>query len=117
MRCDRLHLLYHTQLQRDSLELLLDGPATRALDWCSLFPTSAFDRSLRNHLRELQLLYKYRELSCVVNIEGYFVEVAQGMGVTAQRITDPADFRPALKAAIANTDGPNLIEVVVDGTV
>ncbi len=46
-----------------------------------------------------------------------FVEVAQGMGVTAKRITDPADFRPALKAAIANTDGPNLIEVVVDGTV
>ena len=45
-----------------------------------------------------------------------FVAVAQGMGLTAERITDPARVRPALQDAIANP-GPNLLEIVVDGTV
>jgi benzoylformate decarboxylase len=45
-----------------------------------------------------------------------FVAVAQGMGLTAERITDPARVRPALNEAIANP-GPNLLEIVVDGTV
>ncbi|MCF3628680.1 thiamine pyrophosphate-binding protein [Thalassospiraceae bacterium LMO-SO8] len=45
-----------------------------------------------------------------------FVAVAQGMGLTAERITDPARVRPALTEAIANP-GPNLLEIVVDGTV
>lgn len=45
-----------------------------------------------------------------------FVAVASGMGLTAERITDPARVRPALNEAIANP-GPNLLEIVVDGTV
>tara|TARA_R110002124_G_scaffold155710_1_gene322904 strand:- start:36195 stop:37871 length:1677 start_codon:yes stop_codon:yes gene_type:complete len=45
-----------------------------------------------------------------------FVAVASGMGLTAERITDPARVRPALQDAIANP-GPNLLEIVVDGTV
>lgn len=45
-----------------------------------------------------------------------FVTVASGMGLTAERITDPARVRPALNEAIANP-GPNLLEIVVDGTV
>ncbi|MAN81550.1 MAG: benzoylformate decarboxylase [Rhodospirillaceae bacterium] len=45
-----------------------------------------------------------------------FVAVASGMGLTAERITDPARVRTALNEAIANP-GPNLLEIVVDGTV
>ncbi|MEK9673622.1 MAG: thiamine pyrophosphate-dependent enzyme [Rhodospirillaceae bacterium] len=45
-----------------------------------------------------------------------FVGVAGSMGLTAERVTDPAKFKPALQAALANP-GPNLIEVVVDGKV
>ncbi|PIW28849.1 MAG: benzoylformate decarboxylase [Rhodospirillales bacterium CG15_BIG_FIL_POST_REV_8_21_14_020_66_15] len=45
-----------------------------------------------------------------------FVALARSMGLTAERITDPARVRPALKEAIANP-GPNLLEVVVDGKV
>ena len=45
-----------------------------------------------------------------------FVAVARGMGLTAERITDPARVRTALQEAIANP-GPNLLEIVVDGTV
>lgn len=45
-----------------------------------------------------------------------FVAVASGMGLAAERITDPARVGPALNEAIANP-GPNLLEIVVDGTV
>ncbi|MCG8561633.1 MAG: thiamine pyrophosphate-dependent enzyme [Hyphomicrobiales bacterium] len=45
-----------------------------------------------------------------------FVSIAEGMGVTAERITDPDAVRPALEAALAN-GGPNLLDVVIDGSV
>jgi len=45
-----------------------------------------------------------------------FVGLARSMGMAAERISDPAAVRPALAAAIAN-QGPNLLEVMVDGTV
>jgi len=41
-----------------------------------------------------------------------FVAVAQGLGMQAQRITDPANLAVALKAAIAS-GVPNLVEVIV----
>ncbi|MGI9385691.1 MAG: thiamine pyrophosphate-dependent enzyme, partial [Methyloligellaceae bacterium] len=45
-----------------------------------------------------------------------FVSIAQGLGVTAERITEPDAVRPALEAALAN-GGPNLLDVVIDGSV
>ena len=45
-----------------------------------------------------------------------FVGVASGMGLAAERITDPARVRTALAEAIANP-GPNLLEIVVEGSV
>jgi benzoylformate decarboxylase len=45
-----------------------------------------------------------------------FVQLAQGLGMTAQRITAADDVRPALDAAIASGK-PNLLDVVVDRTV
>lgn len=42
-----------------------------------------------------------------------FVGMAQAMGVSAERVTDPAAVRPALEAAVAN-GGPNLIDIVVE---
>jgi len=42
-----------------------------------------------------------------------FVAVASGMGMAAQRITDPSALRQALEAAI-RSGRPNLVEVVVD---
>jgi benzoylformate decarboxylase len=42
-----------------------------------------------------------------------FVAVAQGLGVTARRVTRPEDIQPVLREAIASK-APNLIEVVVD---
>jgi benzoylformate decarboxylase len=45
-----------------------------------------------------------------------FVGLAQSMGVPAQRITEPGAVRPALEAAMAS-DGPNLLDVVVDRSV
>ncbi|MBS27902.1 MAG: benzoylformate decarboxylase [Alphaproteobacteria bacterium] len=42
-----------------------------------------------------------------------FVEMAQAMGVRAERVTDPAAVRPALEAAVAN-GGPNLLDIVVE---
>ena len=41
-----------------------------------------------------------------------FVQLAQGMGVPAQRITDPAAIGPALSAAIAR-GGPSLLDISV----
>lgn len=41
-----------------------------------------------------------------------FVGLARSMGVAAQRVTDPADIIPALRAAMT-TGAPNLIDVIV----
>jgi len=46
-----------------------------------------------------------------------FAALAESMGVTAERVTDPAKLRAALDNALANKKGPNLIEVVCEGTV
>jgi len=46
-----------------------------------------------------------------------FVGLAQSMGVSAVRVTEPAELRPALDAAFANKSGPNLIDLVCDGSV
>jgi benzoylformate decarboxylase len=43
-----------------------------------------------------------------------FVEMAQGMGVAATRVTRPDDFRPALEAAI-RSGRPHLIELLIEG--
>ena len=45
-----------------------------------------------------------------------FVQLAHSMGVTAERIEDPAKVGPAVKAAM-NNPGPNLLDIVVDGSV
>ena len=45
-----------------------------------------------------------------------FVQLANSMGVTAERIDDPAQIGPAVKSAMASS-GPNLLDVVVDGSV
>jgi benzoylformate decarboxylase len=43
-----------------------------------------------------------------------FVEMAQGMGVAATRVTRPGDFRPALEAAI-RAGRPHLVELLIEG--
>ena len=43
-----------------------------------------------------------------------FAALARALGVTAEKVTEPAQIEPALVRAFAN-NGPNLIEVVVDG--
>ncbi len=45
-----------------------------------------------------------------------FTGLARSFGLTAQCITDPAAFRPALDAAIASRK-PNVLEVIVDDSV
>jgi len=45
-----------------------------------------------------------------------FTGLATSFGLSARRVTDPADVVPALREAFANA-GPNLIEVVVEGGV
>ncbi|MDG2203945.1 MAG: thiamine pyrophosphate-dependent enzyme, partial [Alphaproteobacteria bacterium] len=45
-----------------------------------------------------------------------FVQLAHSMGVTAERIEDPAKVGSAVKAAM-NNPGPNLLDIVVDGSV
>jgi benzoylformate decarboxylase len=45
-----------------------------------------------------------------------FVELAQSMGVMAERITEPGAVRPALEKAMAN-GGPNLLDIMVDRSV
>lgn len=46
-----------------------------------------------------------------------FADLAQSMGVTSQRVSDPADLNAALETAFANKKGPNLIEVICEGSV
>ena len=41
-----------------------------------------------------------------------FVQLAQGMGVAAERAQTAEEFTEALERALAN-DGPNLIEAIV----
>ena len=45
-----------------------------------------------------------------------FVGLARSLGATAEKVTESAQIEPALVRAFAN-NGPNLIEVVVDGRV
>ncbi len=45
-----------------------------------------------------------------------FTAISKGLGVPAEKIEKPVDFVPAFQAALAH-DGPNLLEVVVDGRV
>ncbi len=45
-----------------------------------------------------------------------FVGLANSMGVAAERIEDPAKVKPAIAAAMANP-GPNLLDIVVDGSI
>ena len=45
-----------------------------------------------------------------------FAALARSLGVTAEKVTEPAQIDPALARAFANS-GPNLIEVAVDGRV
>ena len=42
-----------------------------------------------------------------------FAAVAQSLGCQGLRVEDPADLGPALADAIANTDGPSVVDVVV----
>ncbi|MEM7060455.1 MAG: thiamine pyrophosphate-dependent enzyme [Pseudomonadota bacterium] len=46
----------------------------------------------------------------------HFADMAMSMGLTAERVEDPAALRPALDQAIANREGPNLVEVICDGS-
>ena len=46
-----------------------------------------------------------------------FAALAQSMGVTAERVTDSTKLGAALDNALANKSGPNLIEVICEGSV
>ena len=46
----------------------------------------------------------------------HFADLARSLGVAAERVEDPADLRGALDRAIANRAGPNLVEIVCDGS-
>ena len=46
-----------------------------------------------------------------------FAALAQSMGVTAERVTDSTKLRTALDNALFNKSGPNLIEVICEGSV
>ena len=45
-----------------------------------------------------------------------FVGLAQSLGLKAQRVTEPDQIEPALKQALADNSGRNLIDFVVDGS-
>ena len=46
-----------------------------------------------------------------------FANLALSMGVEAERVEDPASLRGTLEKAFANRKGPNLVEVICDGSV
>ncbi|MFK7944096.1 MAG: thiamine pyrophosphate-binding protein [Paracoccaceae bacterium] len=46
-----------------------------------------------------------------------FTGLARAMGMASERIEDPAKLRDALYAALENREGPNLIEVICDGSI
>jgi len=54
--------------------------------------------------------YPHMDLSPTLD----FTALACGMGITAERIEDPAALQRAIRAAVAK-QGPHLIEVVVSG--
>ena len=43
--------------------------------------------------------------------------IAEGYGCTASKISDPSALEEELRAALARTDGPHLLEVAIDATV
>ena len=43
-----------------------------------------------------------------------FVQMAAGMGISGEQVSEPEEFTSALARAIA-TDGPALIDVVIEG--
>ena len=45
-----------------------------------------------------------------------FADMAASMGLASERVEDPARLRAALDEAIANREGPNLVEIICDGT-
>ena len=50
------------------------------------------------------------------NPEVNFAALAMSMGVEAHRVEDPLDLRGTLEGALANQKGPNLVEVMCDGS-
>ena len=42
-------------------------------------------------------------------------EIAQGMGITSERITDPSQIDSAIKRA-TEFNGPYLLDIVIDGS-
>ncbi|PPR60156.1 MAG: Benzoylformate decarboxylase [Alphaproteobacteria bacterium MarineAlpha4_Bin2] len=46
-----------------------------------------------------------------------FAALAQSMGVEAQRVEDPLELRGAIESSLNNRNGPNLVEVICDGSV
>lgn len=46
-----------------------------------------------------------------------FADLARSMGLEAERVSDPAKLRDALDRALANRKGPNLVEVICEGSV
>ena len=46
-----------------------------------------------------------------------FADLAKSMGVESERVSDPANLRAALDRALANKSGPNLVEVICEGSV
>ena len=46
-----------------------------------------------------------------------FVQLAKSMGLQAERVSEPGQLKPALEAAFANTSGPNLLDVSIEGHV
>jgi benzoylformate decarboxylase len=54
--------------------------------------------------------YPHMDLSPTLD----FAAIARGMGITAERVEDPAALQRAVRAAVAK-QGPHLIEVVVSG--
>lgn len=45
-----------------------------------------------------------------------FTDLARSMGLQAERVDDPARVRGALDEALANRNGPNLIEIICEGS-
>ena len=45
-----------------------------------------------------------------------FTDLARSMGLQAERVDDPARVRGALDEALANRSGPNLIEIICEGS-
>ena len=46
-----------------------------------------------------------------------FADLAKSLGVESERVNDPANLRAALDRALANKNGPNLVEVICEGSV